>query len=379
MKKNHLLIHDLASDFAVESSFDETIGKDETIKNCIGCFTCWVKTPMKCVLQDNYAHMAEKLKTCSELTIVSSCTYGGPSHFVKTVLDRSIPYLHPDFVIQNGRMHHKQRFPQHISLQMLFYGENLTEEEKTTAEEWTQAMAINFDMEISAVRFYENPSQLSADLLQGQGDSSEPCQRATALINGSPKKKHSTSGKMLEDLKPFLSMESRLLELHAFGRGEEEQFLRILRESDTLIFSFPLYVDGIPGHLLQYLAEAETFFAHRGEHKFVYAIINCGFYEGEQTQTAMKILKNWCARCGFSFCGGLGVGAGGMWHSIKDVPVGEGPKAAYGKHLAQFGSRVKNQEQADMVFTTVDFPRLDYKLTGEQGWRKAAEKNGIDL
>ncbi len=45
----------------------------------------------------------KKLAACDELTIVSKCTYGGPSAYVKNVLDRSIPYMHPDFVIKKRR------------------------------------------------------------------------------------------------------------------------------------------------------------------------------------------------------------------------------------------------------------------------------------
>ena len=63
----------------------------------------------------------------------------------KNVLDRSIPYMHPDFVIKNGEMHHKQRFPQHIAMKVIFYGDGLSETEKETAEEWSEAMAVNFD------------------------------------------------------------------------------------------------------------------------------------------------------------------------------------------------------------------------------------------
>ena len=396
MKKNRMLIHDLPEGFGEQGNFDEIISDDHTIKNCIGCFTCWVKTPMECVLKDDYAHMAEKLRECSELTIVSSCIYGGPSAFVKAVLDRSIPYLHPDFIIRNGRMHHKQRFSQHISLKMLFYGETLSEGEKKTAEKWTRAMALNFDLKISEIVFYENLSDLESDLLDIGTDKSaviypkesefdhislEVAQKEStiALINGSPKRKYSTSGRMLEELKQFFSVQDHATELQIQDFGLDKELLQIIANSETLVLSFPLYVDGVPSHLLQALVDMESCFADRGLEKHVYVIVNCGFYEGEQTETAMQIIENWCLRCGFIFGGGLGVGAGGMWHSIKDVPAGKGPKKTYGGHLMELAGRIEKKESHRPVFTTVDFPRLAYKKAGEFGWKKAAGKNGIQL
>ncbi len=103
------------------------------------------------------------------------------------------------------------------------------------------------------------------------------------------------------------------------------------------------------------------------------------FTKEEQAKAAMKMVENWCVRCGFTFRGGLGVGAGGMWHSIKDVPPGHGPKKDYGKHLSELAEKMEQQEDYGCVFTTVNFPRFAYKMAGESGWKQAAKKNGITL
>ena len=394
MKENRLLIHDLQPGFAQNGNFDEIVEDIGTIKSCIGCFTCWIKTPMECVLKDGYEHMAEKLAACDELTIVSQCTYGGPSAYVKNVLDRSIPYMHPDFVIKNGEMHHKQRFPQHIAMKVIFYGDGLSETEKETAEEWSEAMAVNFDAAAVETTFCRDVMEV-CQMLSEQGipqdticdeEQKKAClplnrqeEGTMALISGSPKKKYSTSGQMLEELKSFLSKDQSVTELRFSDNGLAENHLQALAKAETFVISFPLYVDSIPSHLLRCLTEIETDFAEQSCTKSVYAIINCGFYEGEQAKTAMKMVENWCVRCGFTFRGGLGVGAGGMWHSIKDVPPGHGPKKDYGKHLSELAEKMEQQEDYGCVFTTVNFPRFAYKMAGESGWKQAAKKNGITL
>lgn len=74
-----------------------------TIHHCTGCFGCWVKTPGKCVIHDGYEGTGTEMGKCTELILVSQCCYGSVSPFVKTVQDRAISYIHPDFVLRKGR------------------------------------------------------------------------------------------------------------------------------------------------------------------------------------------------------------------------------------------------------------------------------------
>jgi multimeric flavodoxin WrbA len=129
------------------------ISDDGTIKYCIGCFGCWVKTPGACVIRDNYGDMGEYFSKCNQVTIISKCCYGGFSPFVKNVLDRSISYVHPYFEIRNGEMHHRRRYDNQIDMQIWFYGENITDKEKETAEKLVKANGINLSCNISKITF----------------------------------------------------------------------------------------------------------------------------------------------------------------------------------------------------------------------------------
>ena len=51
----------------------------------------------------------------------------------------------------------------------------------------------------------------------------------------------------------------------------------------------------------------------------IYAVVNCGFYEGRQTKTCHSMIQNWCRSCGFSYEGGIGQGAGEMIGIIRFV------------------------------------------------------------
>ena len=123
-------------------------------------FGCWIKTPAVCIIRDKYGDMGEYLSKCKKLIIISKCCYGGFSPFVKNVLDRSISYVHPYFKIKNGEMHHKRRYKNKIDLHIIFYGEKLTENEKSTASRLVKANSINLDCNESKVTFVRDIKEM---------------------------------------------------------------------------------------------------------------------------------------------------------------------------------------------------------------------------
>lgn len=164
-----LIIHDLENDCFLSKAnlLEDTmvISDDGSIHHCIGCFGCWVKTPGACVIRDKYGDMGEYLSKCNELIIISECCYGGFSPFVKNVLDRSISYILPYFVIKNGEMHHKRRYKNKINLRVFFYGENITDREKQTAKKLVKANSFNFHCEAYSVSFADNIMEIKEKLI----------------------------------------------------------------------------------------------------------------------------------------------------------------------------------------------------------------------
>ncbi|MCL1950699.1 MAG: hypothetical protein FWF59_13315 [Turicibacter sp.] len=107
-------------------------------------------------MKDSYHDFGATLSTCDELVIVSKCTYGGFSPFVKKVLDRSIPYISPFFKIINGEMHHQKRYDHSMKMRAYFYGEGLSEREVKLAAKSFKAFALNFHGQVLDVRFLKS-------------------------------------------------------------------------------------------------------------------------------------------------------------------------------------------------------------------------------
>lgn len=155
-----LIITDLENFSLPEEGEYKVIRPKGEIRNCIGCFGCWSKTPGKCVIHDGYEGTGCDLGKCTELIFISHCTYGSLSPFVKKVLDRAISYVQGDFVMRGGEMHHKRRYTNVIEVTAHFYGDNITDAEKETARNLMQANADNFDGTVKAVHFHTSKEEL---------------------------------------------------------------------------------------------------------------------------------------------------------------------------------------------------------------------------
>lgn len=142
----------------------EIVDSQGSIHRCIGCFGCWVKTPGRCVIVDDYQKMGELLAQTDKLTIISRCCFGSYSSFVKNVMDRSISYILPFFEIRKGEMHHQLRYRNHMAMEAIFYGADITEEERKTAERLVEANALNLNGEVQRVAFVNTVQEIGGVL-----------------------------------------------------------------------------------------------------------------------------------------------------------------------------------------------------------------------
>ena len=138
---------------------------EREIRPCAGCFGCWINTPGRCVTPGTAMRIPVSHGSCDQLILVSRCCYGGPSPFVKAVQDRAISYIHPDFVLRRGELHHKRRYQNVITLSACFYGEDITPRERETAQAILEANAENLDGVVGELRFFTAPEEIEEVVL----------------------------------------------------------------------------------------------------------------------------------------------------------------------------------------------------------------------
>ena len=143
----------------------------------------------------------------------------------------------------------------------------------------------------------------------------------TVLINCSPRKRFCASSYFLFLQSLFIGGEKVKERLHS--PADHARILEQLRDARAVVFGLPLYVDGVPSHVLRFLQEMEAFCRENGLKLRVYCIANNGFIEGKQNEPLMQVFENFCARAGLVWGGGVGIGGGVMLNVTRILFVVE--------------------------------------------------------
>ena len=139
----------------------------------------------------------------------------------------------------------------------------------------------------------------------------------TVFINGSPKKRFCASAYFLGLERVFAGGQKVTEKLCT--PADHDRILAQLRDAQAVVFCVPLYVDGIPSHVLRFLKRMEGFCRENSLRLNVYCIANNGFIEGRQNEPMMQCFEHFCSRAGLTWGGGVGIGGGVMLNVYRIV------------------------------------------------------------
>ncbi len=200
------------------------------------------------------------------------------------------------------------------------------------------------------------------------------------MVNGSPRGEKSNSMEILRLVESLLPAEA---DIDYINTGEKKSKVPDLNEYSTLVFAYPLYIDALPGSMLGWMEACEKDEKGRNPVLNVYALANCGFWEGKQNHIALDMVGSFCRRLGLTWKGGGGIGTGEMILGLKDVPRQAGIRRPIFNLLNDIAREImmsgENPEPGNEIrlYTQHAFPWILYKYSGEAGWRKQARKNRI--
>lgn len=121
--------------------------RTETCKDCIGCWTCWLKTPGRCVHHDLDAYYQSLLQADTFLF------YLRPSHDfvsgrVKTLFDRMIVLGLPFIRYDSGESMHLMRYRKNPSVIVRYLDEFSDAQARSLFVEYLQRVFFQFGMEV---------------------------------------------------------------------------------------------------------------------------------------------------------------------------------------------------------------------------------------
>ena len=371
-----LLIHDLNEEewLTIADQYEdyEIIADEGTIKPCIGCFSCWNRTPGKCVIKDGYENMGCLIHHAEEVKVISRYTYGGFSSFVKNVFDRCLGYVLPHFELVNGESHHMKRYDETKPITFVFYGDELSEEDRQQAIRYVNAVCINMRAEVKDVIFEEKKQR------KAYRDNAPEMSGKVALLNASMRSFDGNSAALLELLKTKIQREVEIVKLSEY-LNEINRLVKYLEDYETIVLGMPLYVDGLPSQLIRLLEEFERFYMAKS--KKIYVLANMGLYESGQLINQFAQVQNWCRQMNFAYMGSVGIGAGEMVGVLLRVNSGivKPLLSRITKAIEKLAIAIDHNEKIDDVFTGVNLvPRFLYMAIANSGWKRMAKANGLE-
>lgn len=200
------------------------------------------------------------------------------------------------------------------------------------------------------------------------------------FINGSPRKEKSGSSYLIGELVKLLDKNVKTKEYYISNLMKDKSLLEEVISYDKILFASPLYADCFPGTMLDFMAEFENFIKEKNTKKIdMYCIVNCGFLEGTQNKTAIKIMKNYCNRLNFNWRFGIGVGGGEFMAGSKDMPLDSRMKKPVYNAFLTLKEDIENNSNASIndILVNPKIPKFIYKLAGNIGWKSMAKKNNL--
>jgi multimeric flavodoxin WrbA len=296
--------------------------RDLTLRYCVGCWGCWVKTPGECVNRDASLEMDRAIINADFVLWASPLKMGFPTELLKRALDKHLPLIHPYMEVDQGEAHHLKRYPRYPRLGLLLEKETSTDSrDLQIVTDIHCRTALNFKSRLEfsmttetpvddvAIRITSPaqtclplPRHLSATL----GATITPPKRLT-LFNGSPRGRKGNTPFFLREIATGFGGANETH--HLIRIRETEQMVKAFADAECVILGFPLYTDSMPG-VVKHFIEALEPLAGRPNNPPIGFVVQSGFPEGLHSRYVESYLEKLAGRLNSPYLGTVVKGNG---------------------------------------------------------------------
>jgi multimeric flavodoxin WrbA len=143
---------------------------------------------------------------------------------------------------------------------------------------------------------------------------------------------------------------------------------------------FPLYVDAVPGPLVNVLTQLCEYHRQENTEQKVFAIVNQGFPEPHQSNLALEIIDQFTKEYHAMYLGGYGIGAGGVIGGMPIEQIKHRSKQlvkALDLTIQSLHQQRSLSNQAEQLLSKPIFSKSLYLTFGNMAWKKQANKHGV--
>lgn len=272
---------------------------DQSISACVGCWSCWVKTPGRCVMKDHMAECYPDYVNSDTVILLMSTAQGFISHQAKAFLDRSIPHYNPYIELVDGECHHVARYKGYPDIVVYFDAEGLTSQEEQVIEDYLYRTAYQFQSKVCRIVKDDGlklcPLQSRMAKNRAAAFASVGPMEKLVIYNGSPRRSGSNSALILKKVVDALGDRVEVRDLKEKIKWNEwaESFIN----EKHVMFFMPLYVHAMPSHVMAFI---EKLHASKGSISF---FVQSGFPESSQSHYLEAYLEQLALRLGRTYVG----------------------------------------------------------------------------
>ncbi|HNT76671.1 MAG TPA: NAD(P)H-dependent oxidoreductase [Anaerolineae bacterium] len=300
--------------------------RDLDIKFCTGCFGCWMKTPGQCVVKDASHDVCRAVINGDFLLWAAPLRMGFPDATLKKMMDKSIPLIHPYFVVDHGEAHHRPRYDHYPRIGLLTQKEADTDaEDLRIVGDIFSRTALNMKSRLEFAFTTEEPMDAVARAIVTQTAAGVPFDHrlpplpgaritppdTLTLFNGSPRGAKGNTPVMLAQVaKGFAAAGGAVAEtLHLVRQNSLTDYRDAFAAAEAVLVGFPLYTDAMPGIVKTFIEALEPLRGRSGNPALGF-VMQSGFPESTHLRHVERYLAKLAARLGSPYLGALIKGNG---------------------------------------------------------------------
>lgn len=267
----------------IQSFYKESLNivrlEEDSINACIGCWTCWLKTPGLCVMKDEMVDYYREYVTSDTVVLLFDTAQGFINHRAKAFFDRTIPHYHPYIELVDGECHHIARYKKYPTLVFYFDSNGLTKQEDQVIEDYMYRMAYHFKSKSYRIvkdgtfSMYQLHARNPKSHVRPYA-STEPIEKLV-IYNGSPRRSIGNSSLILTKVLNGLGDRIEIRDLKQKNKWDE--WAEAFKNDKHVMFLMPLYVHAMPSHVMAFIEKLE---ASQGSISF---FVQSGFPESSQS------------------------------------------------------------------------------------------------